>query len=484
MYPTIVNAMANGKPEFGRGVPVGFDGYLFTVEILMPTTKNSLVDVARVDEGVVAAYEWYDLTERCRGVQWRRGGDEFGGRPRTGVGTITLDVDAMGDLSSWNDSPVSSFEGLGSLLRPGTVIRWGCCSATTDRANDWLPQFAGIVESWETTTVGLREDLYATVTVVETTAALAKIDDNALPGVVGGNDTVFERVARLLEASRFPYGRIITYAEAALPIRLQSTDMANNRLSEMYLTADSGFVEIRSDQRGPLGLYLKPGPRGTIAGARYPFQERWRSFVRPFFNYVTISDGQFIEDAVFDPSTVRWANDDTAIVNQATIGIAGQPEHTYSRTDEASVARYNGLRPFSRFDLITTGVLSPVVTEQTAEFNLRRSDASRRVEQVTLNHRNTRRYSFGETRYNAGIVMSIDIDTPLHVREIYKTRYSTFRSDGQDVPDLTPPSIWIEARGYIRALNHRVTPTPTGIDTWEVDIELDTYELIKTEYPQ
>ena len=477
-FPNIINAMTNGKPKLGRGVPVGFDGYRFSVEILMPTTKNSLVDVARVGEGRVAAYEWYDLTDRCRGVQWRRGATEFGGRARTGVGTITLDVDAMGDLSSWNDSPVSSFEGLGSLLRPGTIIRWGCCSYTTGRANEWLPQFCGIVESWETTTVALRADLYATVTVVETTAALAKIDANALPGVVGGNDTVIERVARLLTASRFPYGFFHTYTPSALPIRLQSTDMANNRLSEIYLTADSGFVEIRSDQRGPLGLYLKPGPQGTIAGTPYPAQERWRSFLSSASNFVTISDGQFIEDAAFDPSTVRWVNDDAAIVNQATIGIAGQPQHTYTRTDEASVARYNGLRPFSRFDLITTAELAHVVTRETAEFNLRRSDASRRVEQVTLNHRNTRTYPGpgGETRYNAGIVMSIDIDTPLHVREIYRPKYEEFPVDDT--------AIWIEARGYIRALNHRVTPTPTGIDTWEVDIELDTYELIKSEYPQ
>lgn len=482
-YSTIAEAMSVGIPVANRGVDVGFDGYRFCVEILLPSTKNSLVGVARVGEGVVASWQWHDLTNRCRGVQWRRGGDEFGGRARTGVGTVTLAVDAFGDLSAWNDSPRSSFAGLGSLFRSGTVIRWGCRSATTLRANTWLPQFCGIVESWTTTTVGLRGDIYSTVTVVETTAALAKIDNNALPGLVGGGDTIVQRVQRLLDVARFPYP-IHVYHTTPSDIRLQSTDMSANRLGELYLSADSAMVDVRSDQRGGIGLYEKIIFNMQGAGAPNRGFQTWREFVNAFQSLVYISDGMFPENAHFDPATVVWANDDTAIINSATVGVANQPAGTYTRTDEASVARFNALRPFSRFDLITAGgaagtsaSVHPFMAAQTvAEEKLRQANVVRRVDQVTLNHRLNH---LG--RPNAGIVMSLDLGTRLQVREIYQDGYQFPAGNGGAFTKL--PSTRVDATGFVRALNHRITPTATGIDTWEVDIELDTFEITRSDLP-
>lgn len=260
-----VDALLQQPPEIGRGHAIGVGDWYLSVEALLPADELSLWGVAVWGEETWNTLKWVDLTPYCRGLEWVRGSDEPYGRARVGELALTLD-DRDDRWSPWNPAPPS---GGVSFFGPGTVVRVGLRSATDTRASGWIPQITCVVDSWgQTYTTANLADRYIDLVAYETLRELAQIDDNALPGVVGGGEQPPERLERLLEAAQWPYGLKIeaqnVIGSTAFP--LQSTDMANNRLAECYLVADSCDAYFVTDRTGA-ALLTSPEYIGVIGSA-------------------------------------------------------------------------------------------------------------------------------------------------------------------------------------------------------------------------
>lgn len=226
------------RPADSHGVPVGWQDWRFVVEALLPGDDDSTWGVATWNTGVWSEVGWIDATTAVRSLTWTRGSDQFGGRPTTGVAIIMLG-NQDGDWSPWGGGPASS-----AYFGPGTMIRL----AVVEPGGAWIPQFCGTVESWPEVLTDSGAESYVTMTVVETTAMMAEINDNALGAAAGSGDMPWERLERLLAAAEWPFG---LFREAAVPgYPLQSTMMAGNRLTECHLTADSADAVFHSHRSG------------------------------------------------------------------------------------------------------------------------------------------------------------------------------------------------------------------------------------------
>lgn len=204
------------------------------------------VGPAPTGDAFVGTLEWNDITSYWRGQEYFRGADEPFGRPRVGEITLTLD-NRDNRFSPWTNYRTT---------RPGTIIRCGLVSAVDSRADGWLPMWTGRVSGWPVRRQAVRSDgidaadNWVDVTLDEMLVELANVDENALPGVEGAGDDVTERVDRLLTAAVWRYGMISTVSPATSGFTLQSTDMALNRLAELYVAADSTDAIVRSDVTG------------------------------------------------------------------------------------------------------------------------------------------------------------------------------------------------------------------------------------------
>ena len=197
-----VAELCQRPPAAGRGALIGIGDWRLVVEALLPSDGPSIWGVGVWGEAQWNVFAWEDLTPWVRGLDWSRGSDEPYGRPRAGDLTITLDS-TEDRWSPWNPTPPT---GSPAYFAPGTIVRVGVRSATDPRASGWLPQITCIVDTWGQTYVGLGADRYVDVTAVETLRDLATIDDNALPGVVGGGEDAITRIGRLLDAAGWKYG--------------------------------------------------------------------------------------------------------------------------------------------------------------------------------------------------------------------------------------------------------------------------------------
>lgn len=113
----------------------------------------------------------------------------------------------------------------------------------------WVPQFTGRVESWVETTSALGRERFVTIELQETVGWLAGVDKNAVPSLQGGGESPALRFDRLLDDAGWTYGFHVDYAVTPTPT-LQSTDLAENRLAELHLTADSSDLWFRSHRSG------------------------------------------------------------------------------------------------------------------------------------------------------------------------------------------------------------------------------------------
>ena len=235
----------------GGGSPTGQGDWNLTVEILLPNLESGLWGISTWGESDWAALQWHDITDRVRGMEWRRGSDEIYGRPRVGAVLLTLD-DNDGQLSPWT-SPNAQY------LGPGTVLRCGLLSPTGIDDPEygivrWLPQWSGIVETWSPVIATANiADRRVEVRLNETLRDLAQIDDPALGSPVGSGETADLRMVRLLEAAAWRYGLLVE-AQNQPGSPLQSTVMAQNRIAECYLTADSSDTVFRSLRDGRAGM--------------------------------------------------------------------------------------------------------------------------------------------------------------------------------------------------------------------------------------
>lgn len=288
-----------------------------SVELALPQDGGSILGEMILGSSVLSGLDWYPVTGRWTGASFDRG-DPSSDLPQVGVMQLTLD-NSDGMLSPWTGAfprNASAYAG------PGTLVR---LSVFNGLLGQWYCLFTGLTESWNVTFDALRQLSEVDLTVVETTTILGQINDNALPGVVGGGEYTVSRVQRLLDASGWQFG-LVGYGGNTTTH--QSTDMASNRLAELYLTADSGAygttqrMRFRADRTG--AAYLGPETRSS-----------W-----------TLHAGRYVTEG-----TLQINNDGTLILNAVSLAVAGGSSTTYERS--ASIGRY-GRHSTQRYDLNAT----------------------------------------------------------------------------------------------------------------------------------
>lgn len=312
------------------------------VEIALPDHGNSVLGKMILGVDVLSGLSWEPVTDRWQGAEITRGNGD--GAHEVGTMTLALDNDD-GALSPWSDSFP---RGAQAYAGPGTLAR----VSTFHEQTGWLSQFCGLVESWNETKEALKALSSITITAVETTSLLARVDDIALTSPEGAGDTTPERVQRLLAAAGWPYG--LTVTNGVLPGHgygggdgpgwptHQSTLMAQNRLSELYLTTDSSWIQVatstvfRADRSG--AAWLGPEDLGWHENAD-------DNTTPPWALWTVREDTDIVDESLI------VANDDlllTTVVNLATAG------GTVTTTEfSEGIGRY-GRRTFSRMDLNTT----------------------------------------------------------------------------------------------------------------------------------
>jgi hypothetical protein len=227
--------------------------------------------------------QWIDVSDRCRGLQWNRGSRDAITAPEVGTATVDLynldgllspwatsgaftnstSRDEFWDVNYWDDNAGSQ---QASWLLPGTLMRFG----VTDNTGDYDPLFTGLIETITESSV-LTADAWVSFGLVDTLATLGAYD-GPQQSPVGTSDTLALRVARLLTDAGWAYGS--TVGSPGVPAAtLQATTLANNRLTELKLTADSTFSELIAGANGKavvnsiattggnfLSLYLSNSP--------------------------------------------------------------------------------------------------------------------------------------------------------------------------------------------------------------------------------
>lgn len=433
-------------PNASVGVLAGYGDWRIGVEILLPSEPQSLWGVAVWGQDNWTTLDWVDITPWVRGMEWTRGSSEFDGRADVGYATVTLDNTA--GLFSVAD-PNSSLLGLvdindeqeviNNYFGPGTVMRIVCISPTrygldwetlehnagaVTGEDAWVPMLTGVVESWPETLHHVGRENYVTVTFKETLSRLARVNTNALTSPVGDNDNPIERITRLGDSASWPFGYIDAWVDTYDNAPLQSTDMALNRLAEMYLTADSVGAVVRSDRSGAI---LLTGPiTQTIRG--------------PINNGVpTLYAGRNTpvltahDTSPIDPEGLTIDNDDAAIINHVSYARAGGTEQTAS--DAMSVGRF-GMVTHSRNDLINKS--DGITLDLAQQLVERRADLTKRVRSVELHN------LIGAQAGMALISLDVGSTTVLKVEAADPDSYLQ----------------WDQAR--IDSMTHRVTPTYHG----------------------
>lgn len=452
----LVTDLLQQPPDTSRGVSTGIGDWRLSVEILLPLDESGLWGVGAWDESTWNRLAWQDLTPWVRGLEWARGADEVYGRPR--VGQLQVTLDSTDDrFDPWNPSPPL---GAVTYFAPGTIVRVGVRSATDTRARGWLPQITAIVDTWGVSYVAANKaDRFVDFVANETLRDLAQIDDNALGGLVGGGEDPVTRFERLLDAAGWRYGLLIeaqNLISAPGSYPLQSTDMANNRLAECYLVADSCDTYFRSDRTGaalvtnveyisvvgdadpdlvPLVEFSYTSPEFAVIG--FDWQAR---------DAVSSSTFKFVP---YRPDDFQSGNSDDAVVNDCRFTRVGGTQQVFEQI--ASIERH-GRRTLVRNDLI---VNSDLVAAQIAQYtSIRRALNTLRVDGLTVDVTD-----HGET---VGLVcMSADVGDNAYV----------FSPDGLE-SDTTPTRAYIT--GFVRSMTHKVTPRNSGSLTWEATYGVDT----------
>lgn len=250
---TEIATLCATKPST-TGAPIGSGDWVLQVERLVGNSTGGAwdLDTWSPDGAPDVAAEWASLgwqsvNDYLRGMEWNRGAEQPNGVPHVGEINLTLSNDAARNMD-----PVINY----ATTRPGTIMRAGITSATDSRNSGWVPLWTGIVESWTVvnvapTAAGTVADAFAQVRLNESLTSMARITKNTLASPVGSGDHLPGRVDRLLEAADWQFGLIELYGTVgASTIVLQATDMSQNRLSELYIAADSVGNIVTSDATG------------------------------------------------------------------------------------------------------------------------------------------------------------------------------------------------------------------------------------------
>jgi hypothetical protein len=307
-----------------------------------------------------------------------------------------------------------------------------------DADNSWVPQITGIVESWEDDTFGAGADGIVTVTFVETLAAMAKVDENAR-ALEGLNDLPAARIQRLLDAADWQYGSVIdslTEKIASSNYQLQSTDMANTRISELYLTADSVHAVVRSDRSGLPLIYNADGDDGLgYSIRRGPEAGRFDVLSWEY------QDGYFgdLFTVAYVVDSLSTDNDDEVIENDIRMTYVGGSER--SGMDNVS-RQQHGRRTYSRADLICkTNSMVDYIIEKRLESRARRT---LRLSKVQLH-----------SAHERALIPIIGLDVGVSVNVT--------------MPPLPNTLISVET-AYVQGMTHRLTPLHGSGVVWTCDL--------------
>lgn len=448
---TSVADLLQTPPDYARGVLIGLGDWKLSVEALLPTDSAGLWNSGVWGTDVWQEAEWVDLTDYVRGLSWTRGTDAPYGRPRVGDLTVTLNSD--GDRwSPWNTSPPV---GSAAYFAPGTIVRVGIRSNTDTRASGWIPQITAIVDTWSPTYLSGGLGRFVDFTAVETLRDLAGIDDNALGGLEGAGETAVDRIERLLSAAGWQYGlnveaqHLLASPSSYLMV---GTDMAQNRLAECYLVADSCDAVFRTDRTG--AALLTNVEYVNVIGAADPqflplvdfsFLAGVPWIGLDWFTHA-VGDIQYI---AYDNESFVSMNTDDNIVNDARFQADGGNQQVYEQL--YSIARF-GRRTLVRTDLQCQSEAVVALLAQYA--TIRRGLTTLRIESATVSP-----IDRGE---DAGLaVLAADVQSPC-------LAYS---------PDNLTSGTRVILRGHVGSLRHQVTPRTGSSLSWTVTFGIDTREI-------
>ncbi len=244
-------ALVVEAPAAGVGILTGWGNWRYFVRAATPNTTYARFDIDTFDDKNFSdGYVWTDVSSRWRGAEWTRGSDGLIDRPATGELTLTLDNND-GVLSRWNTN--TTWPGGVSYLGPDLLVQVGWRDQV---AGTWQPALTGLVDVAVDDQAEGDADRWMTWQIVETTSLLAIIDRAEQPSV-GAADDVFDRIDRLLDEAQWQFGTGANFGGGFINPTLQPTTLAGNRLGELYLTADTGFLDAFSDRYGRLDTWAK-----------------------------------------------------------------------------------------------------------------------------------------------------------------------------------------------------------------------------------
>ena len=444
------------------GSPTGQGDWSLVVEILVPDPGSDAGQwgVGTWGTSVWSTLTWVDVTDSVRGMTWTRGSDEVFGRPRVGNIALTLE-DRTGDYDPWTADA-------GTFYAPGTIMRAGLISPTgiTDAVygvHTWIPQWTGIVEMWAPQIVAAQldgqgaADRYVEVYLSETLRDLAQTDELPVSPTQGAGESSLARFSRLLDAAEWRYGLLVA-AQNVLPggYALQATDMGDNRLAELYLTADSCDTQFRTLRDGRAGvtapeyatadMNIYAFPLSMISWNEYPQRVPSIRFDRADSTEVTGTSN--VVSVAYRPETFHSMAQDTEISNDVIIAAVGRTPQRFQQL--ASIARF-GRRSYVRSDFLNNEDATPAVIAQYT--SIRRALATLRIEAITVDS-----WARPLEQFLAVIACEPGDDSTI--------RY----------PFGTDPRGYIVGR--LAQIVHRVSPAVAGARMmWETDVRVDTREV-------
>ena len=278
---------------------------------------------------------WVDVTEWVRGMDLQKAGrDREQDRFRGGVCRLTLD-NRDGRFSPFNAS---------SPYHPNVLPRRRCRVSTTYIGVE--RQFIGWNEDWNETHPEKGRDNVVSVEFVDGFMLLAGVEGYAL-SPQGEGETLSARIDRIVTSAGSP-GGITTNVRFAGNETMQSTTLARDALTEIYLAADSVGADVWMD----------------VDGAETPRLNVWGRYARAIYSFSVNSGGTWGDGSGELPYTdiVLSTGADT-MVNEAAFARTGGTAQLASNT--SSIASYQRRR-YGRNDLqVETDAATAALAEWT-----------------------------------------------------------------------------------------------------------------------
>jgi hypothetical protein len=233
---TVYSDLINTDITSSSGVPAGYSDWRYVIQIAKPS-GSALLGTMILGTDLLSELGWIDVTTACHGVEFQRG-NNAGTRPGAGKISFWLKND-NGD----HDVTQRVYHGPGTLIRVvlGTSVATGTL-------------FTGFTVEWNELSDANNQSRWVAISAYETISLLSEVDNNALSSPIGDDDTITQRIDRIVTASaEFPLGwtyQGLTMAEPQFSWHFQSTDMAQDCLTQLYSAVDSVSLVARSNKQG------------------------------------------------------------------------------------------------------------------------------------------------------------------------------------------------------------------------------------------